>query len=260
MDVARCLLWLLAALPLFCRNAECRSLHRHRRIVGGLPANITEVPYSLSLQLDGKHMCGAVIINENWAVTTGYCYNLAVPAQNATVRAGSSVRETGGSVHTVERFVPHSHYVPAYSDYDIAVLKVKPAFRFSKKVKPVKLPKQDEEFSAGTVGVVAGWGTKNFGVPKYTRTLYKVEVPIIDFAECDKSYMYFGGVNKRMICAAYPSGGKDSCQGDNGGGLVAKRKLVGLVSWAIGCARSEYPHVYTRVSAFSNWILNNTNV
>nr|AGM32954.1 serine protease [Coptotermes formosanus] len=54
-----------------------------------------------------------------------------------------------------------------------------------------------------------------------------------------------------MICAGLPCGDRDACQGDGGGPLVAlcPLRLVGIVSWGVGCARSGYPGVYTKVSA-----------
>lgn len=63
---------------------------------------------------------------------------------------------------------------------------------------------------------------------------------------CSDAYEQFGGVTDRMICAGDP--GKDSCQGDSGGPLVSGGKQVGIVSWGLGCARSGYPGVYTRVA------------
>ena len=57
-----------------------------------------------------------------------------------------------------------------------------------------------------------------------------------------------------MICAGYQHGKHDSCQGDSGGPLVARNKLVGVVSWGIGCAEDGFPGVYARVSSVRDWI------
>jgi len=53
-----------------------------------------------------------------------------------------------------------------------------------------------------------------------------------------------------MVCAGVPEGGKDSCQGDNGGPLVLKNsgRQVGIVSWGNGCAEKGYPGVYSNLA------------
>lgn len=50
-------------------------------------------------------------------------------------------------------------------------------------------------------------------------------------------------------------GEKDSCNGDSGSPIINQNKIqVGIVSDGEGCARSDYPGIYTRVSVFSDWI------
>lgn len=66
-----------------------------------------------------------------------------------------------------------------------------------------------------------------------------------------------------MICTLYKYGGKDACQGDSGGPLVDSSKTqVGIVSWGIGCARSDNPGVYTRIASgnIRDFIKSYTNI
>lgn len=63
-------------------------------------------------------------------------------------------------------------------------------------------------------------------------------------------------VTDNMIC----TGGRDTCQGNAGGPLVYYRTLVGIVSSISSgpyCAISSDPGVNTKVSSYTNWIVNN---
>ena len=84
--------------------------------------------------------------------------------------------------------------------------------------------------------------------------------------------MYNNRISLNMICAA--GQGKDSCEGDSGGPLIADATqqaffpevatkepvLVGVVSWGDGCGElkedlSGFPGVYTRVANYKDWII-----
>lgn len=58
----------------------------------------------------------------------------------------------------------------------------------------------------------------------------------------------------------------EACYGDTGGALVTydnetkKPIAIGVVSWARGCARADYPAVFGRVIAAREWIYSHTNL
>lgn len=43
------------------------------KIVGGTYTTIEQYPYQLSLELNGRHICGASIISEKKALTAAHC-------------------------------------------------------------------------------------------------------------------------------------------------------------------------------------------
>ena len=63
-----------------------------------------------------------------------------------------------------------------------------------------------------------------------------------------------------MICAGVPDGGKDACLGDSGGPLVVGDKLVGIVSWGLSCALTDYPGVYSNVATLRSFVTEQTGV
>lgn len=100
--------------------------------------------------------------------------------------------------------------------------------------------------------------------------LREVAVPVSDTCQCHLTYQPYIVIDENgaeidlqvdaatMLCAGYETGGKDSCQGDSGGPLFFKQEgkfvLQGIVSWGAFCALPHYPGVYTRVSAYIDWI------
>merc|ERR1712135_170778 len=97
---------------------------------------------------------------------------------------------------------------------------------------------------------------------KSPTVLHKVTVPGVSNAVCQQLYEGQYGPNAilpDMMCAGNTvEGGVDACQGDSGGPLTyddqGRAVVVGVVSWGHGCALTNYPGVYSRVTEVLPWI------
>jgi secreted trypsin-like serine protease len=89
--------------------------------------------------------------------------------------------------------------------------------------------------------------------------LMEAALSVIDTGRCAAHYGD-ARINEYNICAGLELGGRDSCNGDSGGPLVAFDRSgsayqIGVVSWGKDlCGEGTSYGVYTRVSAFSEWI------
>lgn len=150
------------------------------------------------------------------------------------------------------RIIQHEDYDSSTTSNDIALLQVESALTFDSFVQGVALPEQLQD-STGQADV-SGWGTTTEGGAT-PDILQVVTVPIVSDADCRVAYGE-SDIFDSMICAG--ADGLDSCQGDSGGPMTCtsgvSTYLCGIVSWGYGCARPDYPGVYTEVSYFVDWI------
>jgi len=249
--------WKTLLLTLVLTSAGCLAVppvkhpHLDGRIVGGMEATIEEYPYQISLQRT-YHMCGGSLIGEGVVLTAAHCVDSSTSI-TSRVRIGSTRKETGGVLVDIKRVHRHPKYDSRIIDYDFAVLELKPYNATNITQAYVKLPEQNEDIPDGTPVIISGWGnTQN--ASESDSVLRAVIVPKVNQTHCELAYNSFGSITERMLCAGLEEGGKDACQGDSGGPLVAHGKLWGVVSWGYGCARPEYPGVYSRVSSVRDWI------
>ncbi|KAA0192485.1 hypothetical protein HAZT_HAZT008326 [Hyalella azteca] len=97
--------------------------------------------------------------------------------------------------------------------------------------------------------VLLEWGTTSEGDQRGSDVPLAAVVRILGPRECQLKFLKYA-ITENMICA--DGRGADTCQNDSGGPLMARYKgsrhvLAGIVSWGIGCARPNYPGVYTRI-------------
>ncbi|GBP06444.1 Trypsin-6 [Eumeta japonica] len=223
-------------------------------IVGGEPARIEDYPYLVSLWKRGKFHCGGTIINDRFVLTSGRCVIL-LDTSRYYVLAGTADIETqeGGQRHNLEQIIRHDHFNDQGQN-DICLLKLTTSLVFSSRVSEAHLPEYDVTLPRNTVFNVAGWGSETTD-GEISTVLRSTRVPLFNKKTCKEIYNRATVVNSKMICAG--TIGQDACRGDSGGPLILEGVVVGIVSRGASCGSGEYPTIYTKVSAYLNWIRDN---
>ncbi|KZC10506.1 PREDICTED: vitellin-degrading protease-like [Dufourea novaeangliae] len=212
--------------------------------------------------VNGDHVCGAGIIGREWGITAAHCVIEFIdsPYNFVSVRSGSNRHDYGGIVHNVTYMSYHEKYDSGNNDYDIAVFKVDPFFRFNNVTQPANLP-ENSRFYDTDWGLVAGWGDFIDFDPVLSNNLQYVIVPKVCRKLCAEDYRNRYEITDRQVCYGFQDGGKDSCKGDSGGPLVTKNfTMIGITSWGDDCGKPNSPGVYTDVIGLVDWVKNKTTV
>lgn len=250
------------------------------RIIGGELAADGAWGWAVALRVSGRAFCTASLLSNEYAVTAAHCVQ-NVAASSLSILAGTNyLSDTSSNAQTrqITTVFIHPNYNAEQHSYDIALLRFSPFVTNSTNIKYICLPSQNvDPYSDGSNVVAAGWGTTVSGVSTMSQYLRQVTVQIISSTstQCRNSQIYDTSV---QFCAGVNGGGKgkferqkqkefilennpchlDTCQGDSGGPLMSfvnnRWVLAGITSYGIGCARANYPGIYTRVSTFVTFI------
>src|SRR5262249_30178070 len=188
----------------------------------------------------------------------------ATPAQ-MQVRLGTTDLTAPAEVHGVAVIV-RDGFVPGGASFrnDVALLQLTSVSALP----PMNLvsPIDDARWVPGALADVAGWGLTTpppAGTPSVSQ-LQEAQVPVVADTQCGADY---GAdfIAQQMVCAGFPAGGVDSCNGDSGGPLAVHdaggaRVLIGVVSFGNGCAQPGFPGVYAEAAAFRDFIYGNIGV
>merc|ERR1712096_28205 len=246
-------------------GCQCGMANRATRIVGGVETEVNEYPWQVGIidTFTGKPYCGGSILSSRTILTAAHC-TVDSSAQSMTVVVGEhdwTVAGDGEQRMSVCGKEEHPSYNSITLDYDISILTLCEDIPLEQqKANPVCLPLSPSSAYANRPAIVSGWGTLAAGGSQPDE-LMEVEVQTLTNAACSSDYGYGAGdISDRMICAI--DGGKDACQGDSGGPLVTAEpggyySQIGVVSWGIGCASSDFPGVYARVTAVDGFIREN---
>jgi secreted trypsin-like serine protease len=232
------------------------------------------------------HMCGGAYLGDGWIVTAAHCVVLHVEGDDVRrlrrVRAGTQDLTRGGTTFRIERVAIHKEFDDAKHLHDLALVHIEPDgatdLEIARRLEPIRLLDEgrgDRELRAYDDVSVTGWGWTSVRAESSPRmfgrdgrlmhgseALLEVDLQVLPRAACEAVPQY-RGLTTAMICAGAdsPLDSHDTCQGDSGGPLVRltglhERRLVGVVSWGIGCGLQGVPGMYTDLTdaAHREWI------
>ncbi|XP_071998583.1 serine protease 56 isoform X2 [Engystomops pustulosus] len=236
------------------------------RIVGGSITSPGSWPWLVNIRLNGELICGGVLLGDAWVLTAAHCFNGNMNELHWTVVAGQynlNKEENEKTLYQVNRIITHPKFNQKTFNNDIALLELTSSVVVSPSTIPVCLPAVPMDPAPGTNCYIAGWGSLYEDGPP-SDVIMEARVPVLSQESC-KSTLGKDMLTNTMFCAGYLTGGIDSCQGDSGGPLTCQDPtskqyvIYGITSWGNGCGERGKPGVYTRVTAFIEWIRNQMN-
>ncbi|XP_052743896.1 trypsin, alkaline B-like [Bicyclus anynana] len=233
------------------------ALPKQERIVGGTVTSINQYPYSVAVlyvRSNGPFVqgCGGTIINNRSVLSVAHCIGACITC--IRLRVGSTYASSGGVVHHVAQIIRHPQFNSATMANDIGLVRVLFPFQFGPTVQPAAIAGPNAVIPYNTVVTAIGWGWKDHAGVNPSEELRHVQIPTVPHATCQNSYTFMT-LTAGHMCAGPMEGGRGSCQGDSGSPLIYNNVVIACTSFGNGCARPNYPALYSRVAYFSNWIV-----
>ncbi|XP_035786476.1 trypsin delta-like [Anopheles albimanus] len=217
------------------------------RIVGGYSVDIADYPYTVVVTAsipNANIMCGGIIIASNKVLTAAHCL-YQQPITAITIRAGSTLRNSGGFLFNHLSYVVHDQYNSTTLANDVAVITIRGSFDGLANVGRIVLQNTEPVISSTnpTPCFVVGWGWINLNRQLADR-LQRGDFVLMTQRTCATR---LSPLTSTTICAQSLEG--DACRGDSGGPLVCNGRLYGVVSYGPSNCNGAVPDGFAKITA-----------
>uniref|UniRef100_A0A182M804 Peptidase S1 domain-containing protein n=1 Tax=Anopheles culicifacies TaxID=139723 RepID=A0A182M804_9DIPT len=243
------------------------------RITNGLEAQPGQFPYQAIVMSEFgilTVMCGGSVLTANFILTAAHCvmFDQVNKAGGGTAILGAHNRLEVEPSQQHIRFnnggiVVHPLYTVSNYRFDVAVVRLNTALRFTVYVQPVRLPGlMDQRQFDGQIGTISGFGRTSDTNAAFATVLHYTVNTILSNSACISRWGALL-VEPQNVCLS-GDGGRSACTGDSGGPLTIEESgvtvQIGVTSFgsADGCTRGM-PSVYARITFFMDWIRANSD-
>ena len=238
----------------FCKGDGIPSRER-KRIYGGRPVDIEEVPWAVAIMRSGNGesswslSCAGTVIGSSAILSAAHCFPSTTNASMIKIAAGSTYIPQPEKLLSVKRIHNHENYNQSTFENDLSILELLEPLKFSEKIIPACLPTEDKPLRILEFCDVSGWGQTETGT--VSQRLLHAQIDYLDDLECKNK---FNPVDLDTLVCYGSDKGSDTCQGDSGASVICSTGTaditMGVSSFGKECGQGG---VYARINY--KWII-----